>query len=80
MPIVSSTLAEEAKKAASQRLMVPYDVMFPAMAAARMNKNPAQRARSVQTAGAKAVANHQVADEEWLEGIKRWLELQARGK
>jgi hypothetical protein len=57
---------------------VPLNVLFPDMAAARADKSPAQRYRSMQTAGSGT--DYQMADEQWFEGINRWKEEQKRRK
>jgi hypothetical protein len=56
----------------------PTTVIFPNMAAARADKAPAQRYRSMQTAGGKN--DYQMADEQWFEGVNLWHEEQKRRK
>lgn len=51
-------------------LYVPTFTVFPDMAARRADKAPAQRYRSMQTAGSKI--DYQMADEEWYEGINKY--------
>lgn len=51
--------------------MVPWNIMFPSLAEARSGKTPAAARRSTQTSG--GAQDYQVFDEQWLEGIMRYL-------
>jgi hypothetical protein len=54
---------------------VPTEIVFPDMAKARANKEPARRYRSMQVSGSKD--DYQMADEQWLMGILGALKQQA---
>lgn len=54
---------------------VPTEIVFPDMAKARADKDPARRYRSMQVSGSKD--DYQMADEQWLMGILGALKQQA---